>query len=224
MAYGGDPLRKLLDQERNGGGHKIGERFENDFIDGLHKGMYKPESLRSTVGTNLDTMKGTDAIYDTDEFKIPLDFTANGKQKDNLVAAGKTKIDLGKHGTQPFLLTVGIRVANTHNTRTEFDKPVIVLSINANPTQYKDNYDIIAQNIENNADNILMAAEDAYRDISTTSAEERKETLHVMHVTKEGKNVHAGKHAKMLRMLEQMDKSNDNLQIEEDDQIWQKQK
>ena len=97
-------------------GHKFEFSFSQTIIMSVKRGIINSD-VNVTVGTDDDTLRGTDLIIDD----IRVDFTSNFSNKDHLTftheSAIKTK--LGK-------VLFGIR---TGNSRVDFEEPVVVVGV-----------------------------------------------------------------------------------------------
>lgn len=171
-----------------------GKSFESDMIASTIIAMGAKRVL-SMSDTTMDTEEGTDfTTFDIVEIKaenqsdtknynrmkveLRIDATLNFSNKKNMPFCYETEYPC----TQWHNFQIGIRTGVTYldkNTKKhvyhEFEKPVVVIGIDAAEGEYYQQYDIIQENLEYHMPDLIQAASDCYQDFITMNPNYRKD-------------------------------------------------
>lgn len=213
-------------------GESAGKSFESDMI-AKARAVMGPNRITSVTGTKLDKEEGTDFTTfditdikaenkaDTKNYKrmkmeLRMDATLNFSNKKNMPFCYETEFPC----TQFHNFQIGIRIGTTYqdeNTKKyvyhEFEKPVIVIGIDADEGEYFQQYDIIQENLKKYMPDLILAASDCYQDFITMNPNYRKdlESSDLKPNPNYRMNRNCKKYNEMVNMLNKMDKEGENV-------------
>lgn len=138
---------------------RSGTELEQDFMGSVRTCIDRSagkHTARSTSGTYLDREQGTDALIDGMRIDITQDFS--GKDHMPLI------MDSGIPATRSQNFQIGIRVGNNFHGYTQFERPVIVVGFDATTQEYRQNDEIIMENLAKHGLALFDRCRDAYCD------------------------------------------------------------
>lgn len=151
---------------------RVGKEFEHSCIV-LWKQKFennKTLTITDVSDTDADKKEGTDLLCGD----IRIDVTTDFAKKDNMPYIADTGIPATR--TQNF--QIGIRHGNNYKDRYHpFPYPVVVIGVDVTPGEYYRNQEIIEENIQKHAHELIQLATDVLDDYQTTDPKERQEIL-----------------------------------------------
>lgn len=171
-----------------------GKSFESDMIAKASAVMGKNRVI-SVTGTRMDTEEGTDfTTFDVVDLKVEnspdtekrervkmelrMDATLNFSNKQHMPFCYETEFPCSlSHNFQ-----IGIRIGVSYKDKEtqkykyhDFEKPVVVIGIDAEAGEYNQQYDTIQKNLLKYMPDLILAASDCYQDFITMNPNYRKD-------------------------------------------------